>query len=241
MGQILELQRDVATGNKTFELVRCSLGDQTPIAENAYGVGQFVRLVEVLGGEEDRDTRRREVTNYRPHFVAASRVQAGGGFVEKDDVRFRDEAHRDVESSDHAARIVARSLVAEVRQAELVEKVVGTSSRPPPAQVIQLAQESQVLGAGQQCVDGRVLPGDADASADVLWIVRERMPRDRDLAGIEGDEGRENSYGRGLSGAVRAEEGVYRSGRDGQIESVQYLLIAVSLTESADRDCGDRS
>ena len=100
-----ELQPDVAAGDAALELVGGALGDQPPVVEHRDPVGELVGLVQVLGGEEDRDPVGDEVADDLPHGAAAARVEAGGRLVEEDDARVADQGHREVEPAPHAAGV----------------------------------------------------------------------------------------------------------------------------------------
>ena len=54
-----EVEPDVAARDAALQFVRCAFGDDPSLVEHRDPVGQLVCLVEVLGGEQDRDARRR--------------------------------------------------------------------------------------------------------------------------------------------------------------------------------------
>jgi hypothetical protein len=56
-----ELEADVAAGDAPFQLVGGALGDDAAVVEDGDPIGELVGLVEVLGGEEDRDAGRGEL------------------------------------------------------------------------------------------------------------------------------------------------------------------------------------
>ena len=60
-----------------------SLRDDLAEFEDRDGVGELVRLLEVLRRQEDRDAAGDEVADDPPHGVAAARVEAGGRLVEE--------------------------------------------------------------------------------------------------------------------------------------------------------------
>ena len=71
-------------GDAALELRRGALGDDAAVVEHRDPVGELVGLVEVLGGEEDRDAVGDQLADDLPHGAAAARVQAGGRLVEED-------------------------------------------------------------------------------------------------------------------------------------------------------------
>src|SRR5207244_473065 len=80
------------------------LGHQPPPIEHRDAVGEVVRLIQVLRGEQDCDATGREVADNLPHGVTTARVQAGGRLVEEDDARFADQGHRQAEPAPPATR-----------------------------------------------------------------------------------------------------------------------------------------
>ena len=101
--QVSEMEPDVAARDTALQLGGCSFSDDPAAVEHRDLVGQMVGLVEVLGGEQDRDPGRGEFTNDLPHGATAARVQARGGLVEEDHPRLIHEGHREVEASSHPA------------------------------------------------------------------------------------------------------------------------------------------
>ena len=98
-----EVEPDVAAGDAALQLGGGSFGDDPALVEHRDPVGQLVRLVEVLGGEQDGDPGRGELADDLPHGATAARVQAGGGLVEEDHPGLADQGHRQVEPSSHPA------------------------------------------------------------------------------------------------------------------------------------------
>ena len=54
-GRVGEAQPDVSAGDEPLELLGGALGDDLAVVEHGDAVGEFVGLVQVLGGEEDGD------------------------------------------------------------------------------------------------------------------------------------------------------------------------------------------
>ena len=68
--EVGELQPDVAARDAPLELLRGALGDDPAVVEDRDPVGELVGLVEVLGGEEDRDPARRPARGCCPTSCA---------------------------------------------------------------------------------------------------------------------------------------------------------------------------
>ena len=67
-----------------LELAPGSLGDDPAAVKDRDPVGKLVGLVQILGGQEDRDAAGDQVADAVPHRAAAARIQAGRGLVEED-------------------------------------------------------------------------------------------------------------------------------------------------------------
>src|SRR5690606_26642026 len=68
------------------------LDDVAAVVDDGDAVAQPVGLVEVVGGEDDGGAAGGEVRDGVPDFAAPGRVEAGGGFVEEQDLGGQDHA-----------------------------------------------------------------------------------------------------------------------------------------------------
>lgn len=153
-GRVGEAEPDVPAGDQPLELLGAPFSGDLAVVEDGDAVGEFVGLVQVLGGEEDSDSAGDEFADDLPHVVAAAGVEAGGGFVEEDDPRVADQGHGDVEAALHAAGVGGGGLLRGLGEVEALQQL---GSHPPPlalGQVVQVRHEEHVLLAGDQAVDG---------------------------------------------------------------------------------------
>ena len=142
----------MSAGDAAFELIGGSLGNQLPLIENCDPVGELVRFLQVLRGEQDRHTAGHEVADDLPHRVAAARVQAGGWLIEENDAGVADQGHREVESPPHTARVGDRQRFGRVDQVKAFEQCGCPLPAFTPTQVVQVCHQEQVLLAGEQVV-----------------------------------------------------------------------------------------
>src|SRR5262249_12424768 len=127
-------------------------------------VGEFVRLVEILGGQQQGHAARDQLADHVPHPQPAGRVEAGGRLVQEQHRRPGHQAGGEVEAAAHAARVLLEHPVGGVGQVELPEELGGPGFCLAAAQAAEAADHDQVLAAGQDLVDGGVLGGYADAA-----------------------------------------------------------------------------
>ena len=111
-----------------LQLARRALGDHPAVVDDDDAVGQCVGLVEVLGGEQQRDALGDQVADDVPHALPAGGVEAGGRLVEEEHRRPRDEAGGQVEAPAHAAGVALDDAVGGVGQLEPLEQL----GRPTP-------------------------------------------------------------------------------------------------------------
>ena len=231
-----EAQFDVPAGDAALELVGGALGHDPAVVEQRDPVGELVRLLQLLGGEQDGDAAGGQVADDLPHGPPAARVQSGRGLVQEDQPRVADQGHGQVEPPPHPARVGAGQLAGGVGEVELAEQV----GRPAPplgaAQVMQVGHQEQVLGAGEQVVDGGELAGDADRGPDRVRRGGQVVAGHPQLAAVGFDQGGQDLDDGGLAGPVRAEEREDRALGDRQVDAVEHDLVAVGLAQSGDRD-----
>ena len=80
-----------------------ALGDDHAVLDDRDAVGERLRLVEVVGGQQDRLAELLEPVDDAPGGAAGGGVEAGGGLVEEDELGVADEREREVEPAPLAA------------------------------------------------------------------------------------------------------------------------------------------
>jgi len=70
--------------------------DDQAVADHRDLVGQVLRLVHVVRGEQDRLAELRQVLNGLPRFVPGRGIESGRGLVEKQQVRIAGQGEGDV-------------------------------------------------------------------------------------------------------------------------------------------------
>ena len=208
------------------------------MVEDTDPVGQSIRLLEVLRGQQDGDAARDEIPDRLPHDPPAAGIESRGRLVEEDDPRVADERHREVETSSHASGVGRDRFLRGVDQVEPLEQLRYSPPALGLAEMPQIRDELQVLLAAEEPVDGRELTGDADHGADRVGLAGDIVAGDLDLAAVRGDEGRQDMDRRRLAGAVRSEKGVDRPLGDLEVDTVEDDLRAVRLAQPGGADRG---
>ena len=99
------------------ELVRRALGDDVAAREHDDAVGEPLRLLHVVRGEQDRLPERAQVGDRLPRLAPRGRVEAGRRLVEEDQVGVADQAQREVEPPPLAAGEVGGAVLGAVLRA----------------------------------------------------------------------------------------------------------------------------
>ena len=117
-----------------------------------------------------------------------------------------DQAGAQVEPAPHAAGVGLDRAVGGVGEVEPLEQLLARVAGPRARrQVVEPADQVEVLAAGEVLVDGGVLAGEADHAAQRLGSRTTSLPATR--AGPVGHEqGGEDPHGGGLAGPVGAEQ-----------------------------------
>ena len=181
-------------------------GDDLAVVDDRDRVGQLVGLLEVLGRQEERHALADEAPDDVPHPEPAARVETGRRLVEDEQPRPPDQGAGEVQPPPHPARVGLDDPVAGIDQLELLEQLVGALLRLGRGQLVQPAEQPEVLAAGQVLVDRGVLARQADDPPDRVRLADDVEAGDRGSAGIGLEEGRQDPDGGRLAGAVRPEQ-----------------------------------
>ena len=148
-----------------------------------------------------------------------------------------DQAHRDVEPPLHAARVGLDAPVGRVREAEALQRLRDPAPQRGAGDPVELALDDEVLAAGGVGVDAVLLADDADRVADADGLGEDVEAGDAGAAGVRPRERGEDPDGRGLAGAVGAEQAEDRAGRDREVEPVERADVAgIGLDEAVGLD-----
>jgi hypothetical protein len=155
--------------------------------------------------------------------------------VEEDDRRIPNEAHRDVEAAAHATRIRRHFPRGCVGQREAPQQIIR--DLPRVLEVPQPGDHHEVLPPGQDLVDGRELPGEADGLSHVSRLRSDIEAVDAGSARVGLEQCGQDVDDRGLAGAVGAEECEDAPARHVEVHTREHLQVLVGLPQSVDLDC----
>nr|WP_267277992.1 hypothetical protein [Arthrobacter sp. CDRTa11] len=98
----------------------------------------------------------------------------------------------------------------------------------------QPRHQPEVLGAGEEFVDGGELSRHANGPADPARFIGHGMAAHHGGAPVSLDQGGEDLDGCGFTGTVGAEQGKHPAAFDLQIDAVQNAVLAETLSQAAD-------
>ena len=151
--------------SRSLSWVGGALGDHRAVVDDHDVVGEHVGLLQVLRGEQHRRAAAHQLLDHAPELVATLRVESGRGFVEEEHRRPVHQRGREVEPAAHPAGVGARrGGRPRASSANCSSSSVGAGVDLAAVEVGELADQRQVLAAGEVLVDRGVLAGEADAS-----------------------------------------------------------------------------
>src|ERR687887_250887 len=209
------------------ERLRAALRHDQPAGDDRHLVGQVLRLVHVVGGEQDRLAEVPQALDQLPGAPAGRRVEAGGRLVQEDQVGVADDAEGEVQAALLAAgeRLYPRpALVAETDQVDHLADVAGAG--------VVAAEQADGLLDGQLAVEAGRLQHDADALAEVPLAALRVVAEHLDLAAAALAVALQDLDGGRLAGAVRAEEGEALALGDLEVDAAHGFQLAVALAEA---------
>jgi hypothetical protein len=158
--------------------------------------------------------------------------------VEEQHRRVADQAGGQVKPPAHAAGVGLDRASGRLGQAEALEQLVRALPGARRGQPAELADHDQVGPAGEVLVQRRVLTRQADDAADLRRRGDHVVAQYLRPAPVRAQQRGEHADGRGLAGAVRAEQAVDGAGRYGKVEPGQCLGLPVGLHQPHRLDGG---
>jgi hypothetical protein len=137
---------------------------------------------------------------------AALRVEPGGRLVEEDDPRLVDDAERDVDPPPLTTAVRLALAVGVLGELERLERAGRAALRLGLADAVHPGLEHQLLPGGRVVPRAAALGDVADAPAHLARVAPQVHTRDGGVAAVRVDQRGEDPQGRGLAGAVGAEE-----------------------------------
>ena len=165
--------------------VRCTEADQGAAVDQADPVAPF-RLIHVGGGHDNGHSAGEEFFQNQPEFAAGDWINAGGGFIEKEQIGCVDQGAGESQFLFHAPRKRLGKSCAEGGEPGEREKFVAPGLVPGDA--VEFGEEFNVLVYGQIAVKGEGLGEVPDPGFDRFDVMAQVKPEDATLSGGGGEE-----------------------------------------------------
>src|SRR3989454_6962457 len=160
------VDEDVVLDQIALDVTRRPERDDAAFVDDADAVG-LLRLLEVVGGQEDRGAARpADLAEVLPERAAAGHVESGRRLVQKEDLGVVQEAAHDLELSAHTARERKHRLVYVASDAQQLREVLDLPAvvdvhervcRRVAVEAVEERMEADVLFGGEGLVEGRPL------------------------------------------------------------------------------------
>ena len=222
------------------QLGQRALEHQPPGAHHAHVRADLLHLGQQVRGDEHGGAVGGDLPDQRAHLAGPLRVEPVGRLVQDDQLPGPQQARGDGQPLLHAQRVVPVPLLRRREQAHPVQGFGDPGPRRgrvggPVRRVVA----GQVVGAGQERVEGRPLDQRADPVQHPGGAVRHRHAEQRRAAAGRVGQAEQHPDRGGLARPVRPEEAVDRPERDGQVDVVdRELTTAEPLGQPAGRDRG---
>ncbi len=204
-----------------LEHIGRALGHQTTPGDDPDPVGQFVGLLQVLGGEEDGHRQFGiEPTDLRPHAVAAGRVQSRGGLVEEEDLGVVHQGGGQIEPALHPAGIGADAPVDGPTDVHQIQNVAESGPDLGRSQPVEPSLEGEQFPARLTVVQRGGLEGHPDTEPHLLGFLDDVVAGHRGVPGARAQQRAQHPQEGGLARSVRTQEPVDLSGGDVQVNPV---------------------
>ncbi len=138
--------------------------------------------------------------------VPALRIHAHGGLVEQQNLRIVQQRGGHVQAALHAAAEAVDLVLGPVGQAHQLEHAPHGPLQLGAAQIIERAEQRQVVARGELLVQPDILGRQADLPLQRVGVAVKPPPADQDFARIRAQQPRDYGNGGGLSGAIGAQQ-----------------------------------
>src|SRR5699024_10507893 len=198
------------------------------LVDDAHGVAQALHEIELMAGEEHRNTGLATFAQHLENGVQGRGIEPGEGLVQDEQVGLVDERHRQLDLLLVAQRERFQSVSTVEFDLQPFQPQVGPAARLPPIMAVD-AGEVHELGPGAH----------TRVQAPFLWDVTEAVPDGvvdgfslpADLPAVRGQESQGDAHRRGLSCPVRSAEPEHLSRAYLQAQPTQDLFVLEVLLQ----------
>ena len=222
---------DVAAARRAPQLVERAGGDQAAAVDDHDVVGDALGLGQVVGGDEHGDAAGPQLADDLADDLAAAHVDPGGRLVEERHLRLAHQGQPEGDPPLLAARQLAPGPPFEAGEAEPVDQGAHVEGRR-----VQRGPVAQHLRHPHRGVDAALLQHHADAGRERGVVAGGVEAEDRQPAPRRPAQALQALDGRGLAGAVGAEDAGDPPGLGRERQRVDRHHLAVGHAQRVDDD-----
>jgi len=219
---------DALATDLRLELIRGAAGDDLAVVDDGDGVGQLVRLFQVLGCQQQCRALTNQCPDDLPHAQSTAWIKPRRGLVQEQQSGPTDEGTREVQPAPHAAGVGLDDPTTGLHEVELLQQLPGTRACLLAGQLVQPPEHPQVLLSGQVLVDGRVLAGEPDDRSQLLRVRDHIESGYGGASGVRLQQRRQDAHRGGLAGTIRAEQAQDAAFFDFEVDAVQRTDLALA-------------
>ena len=209
-----------------LELLHRAAGDQPALVDDADPVAQLLGHLHDVGREEERLALVAVLAEQLLELMGRARVEPDERLVEDHDPGRREERRRQHDLLLHAVRVALDGVRDRRGQLEGLEPLADALEPLRLGHAVDVADEVEVLEAGQPLVDRRVV-GDVGRQLLGPQAVRGHVvPLDDDAPRVRPQQPDDHLDGRRLAGAVRPQEAEDLARLDGERQIVDGFDLA---------------
>ncbi len=215
-------QEDATLGGLAHACRRALREHPAPIQHDDMVAG--VRLIEIGGADDDRQALvAHEAVDDLPELATRQRVDAGGGLVEQEQRRRRDQGAGQAELLFHAAGELAGQPIHERGERRHLHQGWVSVAPGGGAHPVQIGVEIEVLSHLEVVVEAKPLRHVTDATLDRLRVLRHVDAEHAHHAGVGREQAGDQPDQRGLACAVRSDQRRHRAAAGAQGDFVKHL------------------
>ena len=206
----------------------CFVGDDAAVRDDDGARADLVHLFQNVRRDDDQLVFA-ELIDQTPNLVLLIRIESVGGFVENQHLRIVNQRLRQADAAPETLRQGLDDLVDHRAQAQPVDDDVAALAPQLTAQPAHVGDEVQKFADGHLTVARRPFRQIAHASLRRDRSALDVVPADRHLTLGGRNEAGDHPHGRGLAGAVGAQEAEHLSRRDAEVQIVDRQLVAIAF------------
>jgi hypothetical protein len=219
-----------------LQLLGRALGDDPAIVDDGYVVTEGVRLVHVVGGQDDGDAGVPEGHDLVPDQPAGLGVQAGGGLVQDEHLGRVHHGLGDDQAPLHAARQLVDLRIPLRRQLGEGQHLVDLGIDLPRRDAVELGVVAEVLPHVDIPVQDLVLGHHADVALDIAGVLDDVVAQHRGSTGGGKRQPTQHSDDGRLARPVGSQQSEYLAPGDVQVHPVHRDQLVEPLGEPLETD-----